>query len=178
LTDGVDETPLIHSFHTQTFTKEMVSTVGPSFSEITVEIENDVLVVLQVWDTNDDEQYQSVSRLCYRDAQVAFVCYDGPRFGIVNDWAFNLHHLVPDCQTGLVMTKLDFLNTAFIEVHLSLRDVVPQSHSDSTFRGEVNFVIPSLNQESANLCSISRQQELPVETDRNMLFSNLVEHEA
>jgi small GTP-binding protein len=66
---GVGKTTLIHSFCTQTFSQDSVSTVAPAFSEMTLEIDNGTLVTLQIWGTADQEQYQSISQMFYRDAQ-------------------------------------------------------------------------------------------------------------
>jgi small GTP-binding protein len=77
---------------------------------MTIEIENGTLVALQIWDTAGQEQYQSISQMFYRDAQVAFICYDQKAIDGVDDWAFTLRNLVPDCRISLVVTKSDLLD--------------------------------------------------------------------
>jgi small GTP-binding protein len=112
---GVGKTSLIHAFCAQTFSPESVSTVAPAFSEMTVEIDSGSVVALQIWDTAGQEQYQSISQMFYRDAQVAFICFDQKGIDGVEDWAFAVRDIVPDCRLALVGTKSDLLDSAALQ---------------------------------------------------------------
>jgi small GTP-binding protein len=108
---GVGKSSLLRSFRDHGFVAETAPTIAPAFSEIPVDCGALRPVTLQVWDTAGQEQYQSVSQLFYRDAQVAFACFDGrDSLARVDDWAFRLRETVPDCRLFLIVTKSDLLD--------------------------------------------------------------------
>jgi small GTP-binding protein len=125
---GVGKTSLLRTFRDHTFADEAVSTIAPAFSEIAIECGTPSPVTLQIWDTAGQEQYQSVSQLFYRDAQVAFICYDTlEELGNVDDWAFRLREVVPDCHIFLVVTKSDLLDD---DMRVSLTSESSRAASD------------------------------------------------
>jgi small GTP-binding protein len=108
---GVGKTSLIRSFCEHTFLDCPISTITPAYVEVSLDIGSGTSVTLQIWDTAGQEQYQSVSQLFYRDAQVAFICFDSlTELRLVDDWAFRLREIVPDCCLLLVATKSDLLD--------------------------------------------------------------------
>jgi GTPase SAR1 family protein len=69
-------------------------------------------VCLQIWDTAGQERYHSVSQLFFRDADVAFVCYDAgseDSVDAVPGWVDRVKREVPDCEFMFVATKGDLL---------------------------------------------------------------------
>jgi small GTP-binding protein len=72
-----------------------------------------VQICLQIWDTAGQERYHSVSQLFYRDADVAFVCWEAGNdesLESVVDWVAKVRCEVPDCMFVFVATKCDLLD--------------------------------------------------------------------
>jgi GTPase SAR1 family protein len=78
-----------------------MSSVSPAYLFQAVTRRDGLLVCLQVWDTAGQERYHSVSRLFFRDADVAFVCCEAGSAGSAD--------AVPDCEFVFVATKGDLL---------------------------------------------------------------------
>lgn len=75
---AVGKTSLVHRFVHQTFLPPSTpSTVGASFLTTRVhDAETDTTIRLQIWDTAGQERFRSISKLYYRGAQAAVLCYD------------------------------------------------------------------------------------------------------
>jgi small GTP-binding protein len=94
----------------QDFATRTEPTVAPSFISKQVQQTNRSVVVLQVWDTAGQERFASVSQLFFRDAVVAFICFDAQEPSSVqsiHDWVRRVQSEVPDCVLFAVMTKAD-----------------------------------------------------------------------
>lgn len=76
---GVGKTSLVHRYVKNAFippTKAQ-STVGASFLTTRVlDPESGTTIRLQIWDTAGQERFRSISRLYYRGAHAAILCYD------------------------------------------------------------------------------------------------------
>ena len=74
---GVGKTSLVHRIVKHTFlpTNKAQSTVGASFLTTRVQVD-DTTLRLQIWDTAGQERFRSISRLYYRGAHAAILCYD------------------------------------------------------------------------------------------------------
>lgn len=72
------KTSLINRFVHSTFLPPTIQpTVGASFSVTKiVDKETDIIVRMQIWDTAGQERFRSISKLYYRNCQVALLCYD------------------------------------------------------------------------------------------------------
>lgn len=75
---NVGKTSLVHRFVHQTFLPPSTpSTVGASFLTTRVhDPESDTDIRLQIWDTAGQERFRSISKLYYRGAHAAVLCYD------------------------------------------------------------------------------------------------------
>jgi len=76
---NVGKTSLVNRFVNSSFLpSEMVpSTVGASFLTTRVhDPETDTTIRLQIWDTAGQERFRSISKLYYRGAHAAVLCYD------------------------------------------------------------------------------------------------------
>ncbi|TIA08004.1 ras-domain-containing protein [Aureobasidium pullulans] len=75
---NVGKTSLVHRFVHQTFLPPSTpSTVGASFLTTRVhDPETDTDIRLQIWDTAGQERFRSISKLYYRGAHAAVLCYD------------------------------------------------------------------------------------------------------
>ena len=76
---GVGKTSLVHRYVKQAFIppEKAQSTVGASFLTTRVhDPETGATLRLQIWDTAGQERFRSISRLYYRGAHAAILCYD------------------------------------------------------------------------------------------------------
>ncbi|KAL5115767.1 hypothetical protein ACEQ8H_006375 [Pleosporales sp. CAS-2024a] len=75
---GVGKTSLVHRYVKNAFTPpNMQSTIGASFlTKRVVDIDTSTVVRLQIWDTAGQERFRSISKLYYRGANAAVLCYD------------------------------------------------------------------------------------------------------
>lgn len=76
---GVGKTSLVHRYTRNTFPQpsSMQSTIGASFLTKRVsDIDTSTVVRLQIWDTAGQERFRSISKLYYRGANAAILCYD------------------------------------------------------------------------------------------------------
>jgi small GTP-binding protein len=108
---GVGKTSLIGSYFSEDFDGKMLPTVAASSTNTVVALEH-VEVDLQIWDTAGQERFQSISKMFYRDADVAFVCYDSVTFDTIDSWTNCVRAESPDCVIFLVTTKRDLLDDA------------------------------------------------------------------
>jgi small GTP-binding protein len=111
---GVGKTCLVSSYFDNPLEDQVLSTVAPAFTPTIITVRN-VKVALQIWDTAGQERYQSISQMFYRDAQIAFVCYDQNTFETIEKWINQLRTNVSDCIIFLVSTKADLLSEADFE---------------------------------------------------------------
>ena len=119
---GVGKTCLIATYFRQSFDFQTPPTVAPAYSCSDVKKADGTIVSLQIWDTAGQERYHSVSKLFFRDSEIAFVCFeagDPVSTKEVPNWIKRVHDEVPSCQIFLVATKSDLHSSAEIKVILS-----------------------------------------------------------
>ncbi|KAF1842486.1 GTP-binding protein yptV5 [Cucurbitaria berberidis CBS 394.84] len=75
---GVGKTSLVHRYVKNAFTPPTTqSTIGASFlTKRVMDIDTSTVVRLQIWDTAGQERFRSISKLYYRGANAAVLCYD------------------------------------------------------------------------------------------------------
>ena len=73
---GVGKTSIISQFIDQIFQDDQQSTIGGTFSTKTIKCSNGKTVRLEIWDTAGQERYRSVTKMFYKDANVAALVYD------------------------------------------------------------------------------------------------------
>jgi small GTP-binding protein len=106
---GVGKTTLISSYFSDGFDANTLPTVAAASMNATVTLDN-MQVDLQVWDTAGQERFQSISKMFYREAQVALVCYDSSSVETIDNWIDCVRGESPDCAIFLVTTKSDLLD--------------------------------------------------------------------
>jgi small GTP-binding protein len=109
---GVGKTCLISSFFKKPFDPSVMSTVSPAYLLQEVTRRDGMSLCLQIWDTAGQERYHAVSQLFFREADVAFVCYEAGNedsMEAVPDWVARVRKEVPDCIFVFVATKSDLL---------------------------------------------------------------------
>ncbi|KAK4956969.1 hypothetical protein LTR66_013301, partial [Elasticomyces elasticus] len=78
---GVGKTSLVTRYVKNTFhppaSAQSQSTIGASFLTTRIhDPESDTTIRLQIWDTAGQERFRSISKLYYRGAHAAVLCYD------------------------------------------------------------------------------------------------------
>ena len=110
---GVGKTSLVHRFVKNAFIppNKAQSTVGASFVTTRVHDSDGTAIRLQIWDTAGQERFRSISRLYYRGAQAAILCYDVTSSKSFEDIAFWLKEIREfagsDTIVQIVGTKAD-----------------------------------------------------------------------
>jgi small GTP-binding protein len=115
---GVGKTSLIGSYFSESLDSAPLPTVAAASMNATVTLES-MQVDLQIWDTTGQERFQSISKMFYRDAQVAFICYDSTTVETIENWIECVRGESPDCAVFLVTTKSDLLDDDAIAEQLS-----------------------------------------------------------
>jgi small GTP-binding protein len=107
---GVGKTCLVNRFVDDVFDPSVPSTVAPAFCSKSVKLSNGREVDLHVWDTAGQERFRAIGVMFYRDAGVAFVCFDNMTISTIPDWVALIREQVTECIIVLVGTKGDTLN--------------------------------------------------------------------
>lgn len=87
------------------------NTIGAAFAAKEAEA-NGRKFMMGIWDTAGSERYEAMSRIYYRGAKAAIVCYDitnRPSWDRAKFWINELRRYEEDCKIYLVGTKLDIL---------------------------------------------------------------------
>jgi small GTP-binding protein len=116
---GVGKTSLIASYFSEDFQGSPLPTVAAASTNATVTLEN-MQVDLQIWDTAGQERFQSISKMFYREAQVAFVCYDASTVDTIDNWIECVRAESCECVIFLVTTKSDLLDDDGIAKQMSI----------------------------------------------------------
>jgi len=88
-------------------------TIGAAYGEKHVTCEGKD-VTISLWDTAGSERYESMTRMYYKGASVALVCYDltnGQSLKKVKMWCEEVQKYVPECVIIFVGTKLDLIES-------------------------------------------------------------------
>ena len=107
---GVGKTSIVSSYLKRSFDTETLPTVAPASCTTTINIDDENSVELQIWDTAGQERFQSISKMFYRDAKVAFVCYDKTCEDSVESWIERINENVSGCHIFMVLTKIDTIS--------------------------------------------------------------------
>ncbi|TID24885.1 ras-domain-containing protein [Venturia nashicola] len=111
---GVGKTSLVHRYVKNAFQQSIHSTIGASFlTKRVVDSESSTVVRLQIWDTAGQERFRSISKLYYRGANAALLCYDitsAASFTEMTHWLLELRANLPeDTILHVVGTKSDIV---------------------------------------------------------------------
>ncbi|SMQ49057.1 unnamed protein product [Zymoseptoria tritici ST99CH_1A5] len=103
---GVGKTTLVHRYAKNTYIppSRAQSTVGASFLTTRVsDPESGADIRLQIWDTAGQERFRSISRLYYRGANAAILCYDVTSAKSFEDMGTWLKELRENCAADTVI---------------------------------------------------------------------------
>jgi Ras-related C3 botulinum toxin substrate 1 len=109
--DGaIGKTSLLIRFATGEFPNEYVPTVFENYTA-QMKRDNGEVILLHLWDTAGQEDYDRLRPLSYPGADVVLLCFSTisqASYEAVRDkWAPEVHHFIPTVPTILVGTKID-----------------------------------------------------------------------
>ncbi|XP_019361584.1 PREDICTED: ras-related protein Rab-24 isoform X1 [Gavialis gangeticus] len=108
----VGKTSLVERYvHQRFLVGPYQNTIGAAFVAKVIAV-GDRAVTLGIWDTAGSERYEAMSRIYYRGARAAIVCYDltdGSSFQRAKFWVNELQNFEENCRIYLCGTKSDLL---------------------------------------------------------------------
>jgi len=119
---SVGKTCLVERYLYGKFNLGVTATVGAAFGAKKV-TKNNVTITLGIWDTAGAERYEAMSRIYYRQARAAVVCFDvtdSASFGKVRFWVDELLANEPACDVYIVGTKVDLVGEKIREVEKNM----------------------------------------------------------
>jgi len=120
--------------------EKAVATVGAAFGAKKL-VARGKEITLGIWDTADQQRYESMSRIYYRGAKAALVCFDltdGKSFDKVKFWVEELMQNEEGCAIYIVGTKLDLI-----------QDGTPRSHSEEEIKSYAKSISARIYETSA-----------------------------
>ncbi|CAH1782749.1 unnamed protein product [Owenia fusiformis] len=124
------------------------NTIGAAFGAKKVDI-GDKVLTLGVWDTAGSERYEAMSRIYYRGAKAAIVCYDltdRTSFERARFWVNELMKNEEGCKIYLCGTKKDLVisdkRTREVDYHMTTdyaEEIHAEVHETSSKTGENIF---------------------------------------
>uniref|UniRef100_A0A671MJP3 Ras-related protein Rab-24 n=1 Tax=Sinocyclocheilus anshuiensis TaxID=1608454 RepID=A0A671MJP3_9TELE len=131
--ESVGKTSLVERYvHGRFLVGPYQNTIGAAFVAKALNV-GDKVVTLGIWDTAGSERYEAMSRIYYRGARAAIVCYDltdSSSFGRARFWVKELQNCEEHCKIYLCGTKSDL-----IEADRSVRQV--DYHDVQDFADEI-----------------------------------------
>ncbi|KAG1926127.1 ras-related protein Rab-24 [Pimephales promelas] len=131
--ESVGKTSLVERYvHRRFLVGPYQNTIGAAFVAKALNV-GDKVVTLGIWDTAGSERYEAMSRIYYRGARAAIVCYDltdSSSFKRVRFWVKELQNCEEHCKIYLCGTKSDL-----IEADRSVRQV--DYHDVQDFADEI-----------------------------------------
>eukprot|EP01127_Copromyxa_protea_P000933 TRINITY_DN1084_c0_g1_i3.p1 TRINITY_DN1084_c0_g1~~TRINITY_DN1084_c0_g1_i3.p1 ORF type:complete len:172 (+),score=27.10 TRINITY_DN1084_c0_g1_i3:35-550(+) len=109
---GVGKTCLVRRYLDGVFHLEEASTVGAAYFSKKILVGSSP-IVLGIWDTAGQERFDSMTKIYYRGAEAAIVCYDltdKNSFERARFWVDELLMNVENCRIYLVGTKADLVD--------------------------------------------------------------------
>ncbi|KAK6174338.1 hypothetical protein SNE40_017636 [Patella caerulea] len=142
------KTCLVERYLHERFNGETVpyqNTIGAAFGAKKVDV-NGKKIVLGIWDTAGSERYESMSRIYYRNAKAAILCFDltdKSSFDRIRFWIGELQTHEEACKIYICATKKDIIdadpNTRDVnekEAQALAKDVMAELYETSSKTGE------------------------------------------
>ncbi|KAJ3425126.1 ras-related protein rab-24 [Anaeramoeba flamelloides] len=107
----VGKTCLVERFINKRFNEDQRQTIGGCFSTQQMTVGNDE-ILLGIWDTAGQERYEAMTKMYYRGAHAAIICYDvtdKTTFERLRFWIQQLQEAEKNCSLFITATKIDLL---------------------------------------------------------------------
>ncbi|TWW75293.1 Ras-related protein [Takifugu flavidus] len=110
--ESVGKTSLVERYvHHRFLVGPYQNTIGAAFVAKPIQL-GEKVVTLGIWDTAGSERYEAMSRIYYRGARAAIVCYDltdSSSFQRARFWVKELQNCEEQCKIYLCGTKNDLI---------------------------------------------------------------------
>uniref|UniRef100_A0A3B4AEQ6 Ras-related protein Rab-24 n=1 Tax=Periophthalmus magnuspinnatus TaxID=409849 RepID=A0A3B4AEQ6_9GOBI len=110
--ESVGKTSLVERYvHNRFLVGPYQNTIGAAFVAKAIQV-GDKVITLGIWDTAGSERYEAMSRIYYRGARAAVVCYDltdSSSFQRAKFWVKELQNCEEHCKIYLCGTKNDLI---------------------------------------------------------------------
>jgi len=118
--DGaVGKTSLLISYATNTFPTDYVPTVFENYTAR--KKRHDDIILLHLWDTAGQEEYDRLRPLSYPGADIVLLCFSTvsqASYDAIRDkWAPEVNHYIPEVPHILVGTKIDLREAQHIDIN-------------------------------------------------------------
>ncbi|KAK7068525.1 Ras-related protein Rab-24 [Halocaridina rubra] len=103
------KTSVVERFIYNRFNNNYQNTIGAAFGARYLDVQGK-RICLGLWDTAGSERYEAMSRIYYRDAKAAVICYDitnSKSLDRAKFWVSELQRSEESCKLYLCGTKLD-----------------------------------------------------------------------
>ncbi|XP_003401465.1 ras-related protein Rab-24-like isoform X1 [Bombus affinis] len=110
---AVGKTSLVERFVNERFNEGLSyqNTIGAAFAAKQMQV-NGKRLIMGIWDTAGSEKYDAMSRIYYRGAKAAVICYDITKsntFQRAKFWIRELREIEEGCKIYICATKNDIL---------------------------------------------------------------------
>ncbi|XP_066588675.1 ras-related protein Rab-24-like [Prorops nasuta] len=111
---AVGKTSLMERYVSERFNDSLPyqNTIGAAFAAKQIQV-NEKTFIMGIWDTAGSEKYDAMTRIYYRGAKAAIVCYDVTKpitFQKVKFWIRELRENEENCKIYICGTKKDILD--------------------------------------------------------------------
>ena len=158
------KTCLLHALLNDDFKENLGTTINPGFSNLTAEDSNGIIHKMKLWDTSGQERYQSLSKIFFREADIAVVCFDAHEDNSIQatkSWVDLVLSQSPSCKLIFVGTKQDLIDDNQASLVLSQADSFFENYNPSdilTTSAKTNRNINLLKTTIANSLSEINEQ--------------------
>uniref|UniRef100_A0A3Q2DEN6 Ras-related protein Rab-23 n=1 Tax=Cyprinodon variegatus TaxID=28743 RepID=A0A3Q2DEN6_CYPVA len=114
---AVGKSSMIQRYCKGIFTKDYKKTIGVDFLERQIVV-NDEEVLLMLWDTAGQEEFDAITKAYYRGAQACVLVFsttDRESFQAIDSWREKVEAEVGNIPTVLVQNKIDLLEETVIK---------------------------------------------------------------
>jgi len=134
--DGaVGKTSLLISFQTKKFPTNYVPTVFENYTAPMKRENGRTPVLLHLWDTAGQEEYDRLRPLSYPNSDVVLLCFSTVNRGSFESvkikWFPEVNHYVKDVPKLLVGTKVDLRDSGTADPHASEYEPIPKTEGDA-----------------------------------------------
>uniref|UniRef100_A0A665XC82 Ras-related protein Rab-24 n=1 Tax=Echeneis naucrates TaxID=173247 RepID=A0A665XC82_ECHNA len=164
--ESVGKTSLVERYvHHRFLVGPYQNTIGAAFVAKPIQV-GEKVITLGIWDTAGSERYEAMSRIYYRGARAAIVCYDltdSSSFQRARFWVKELQNCEEHCKIYLCGTKNDL-----VEGDRSLRQI--DYHDAQDFAEEIGAQHFETSSKTGNnvgniFLSVKETKSLPVSTE-------------
>lgn len=113
---NVGKTTLYNAFNTKKVDSvPILNTTGSTCISKNIELSNNEMVEVQIWDTAGQETYRSITKTYVRDANVAIICFDESAFDSIANWVEFVREDNSACHFVIALTKTDLIENSALE---------------------------------------------------------------